>query len=147
MNRAYWLIVTFNSNSNCSYAASECFDLFETDCSKRSASQTLIMDCRVTPSREASLSRESIIHVGKSTFTRLCFWLGRLIADKSSSPTISALLSSNFLSKSLAFLDHHLGFSGSPSRNNSNIPCAIGYDSRPVLVSDFTDNKISELTL
>ena len=40
--------------------------------SRRSASQTLITDCRVTPSLLASRSGESIIQVGKSTFTRFC---------------------------------------------------------------------------
>ena len=37
--------------------------------SRRSASQTLITDCLVTPSLLASRSSESIIQVGKSTFT------------------------------------------------------------------------------
>ena len=42
-----------------------------------------MIDCRVTPRRDASLSRDSIIQVGKSTFTLFCNWLGRLIEDKS----------------------------------------------------------------
>jgi hypothetical protein len=40
------------------------------EASKRSANQTLMTDWRVTPSLLASRSKESIIHVGKSTFTR-----------------------------------------------------------------------------
>jgi hypothetical protein len=39
---------------------------------KRSAIHTFMIDCRVTPSRRASLSNDRIIHVGKSTFTRRC---------------------------------------------------------------------------
>lgn len=39
---------------------------------KRLASQPLMMDWRVPPSLSASLSKLSIIQMGKSTFTRLC---------------------------------------------------------------------------
>jgi len=41
--------------------------------SNRSASHILINDCRDTPRRCASLSNESTIQDGKSTFTRLGF--------------------------------------------------------------------------
>lgn len=40
----------------------------------RSAIQTLMIDCLVTPSLFACLSKDSIIQTGKSTFTRRC-WL------------------------------------------------------------------------
>ena len=81
--------------------------------SSRSASHTLIMDWRVTPKRLASLSRDSIIHVGKSTFTRRCSWFGLFIFDKSRSETMS-LPSSNFLSRLLAFIQFYLFKPGTP---------------------------------
>lgn len=52
-------------------------------CSRRSASQTLMMDCRVIPIFPASLSNDSIIHKGKSTFTRFCSCNTRLALDNS----------------------------------------------------------------
>ena len=41
-----------------------------------SASQTLMIDWRVTPRRDASRSSCSTIQIGKSTLTRLCSSLG-----------------------------------------------------------------------
>src|SRR5450756_2369124 len=76
-------------------------------CSSLSAIQTLMIDWRVTPSRPASRSRNSIIQTGKSTLTRRCTWLtlrafSRSRADEMSSP------SSNLRSNSLAFIDGYL---------------------------------------
>ena len=82
-------------------------DLFAADASRRSASHTLIMDCRVTPSFPASRSRDSIIHVGKSTFTRFCSRKTRLALDTSNAAVISAP-SSNCLSRVLAFIECYL---------------------------------------
>jgi len=76
----------------------------DAESSRRSASHTLMMDCRVMPSFIASRSRESIIHAGKSTLTRLCAGKGRFALDKSSAPVMSPPLS-NCLSTTSAFLE------------------------------------------
>ena len=48
------------------------------DASSRCRAISILMsDWRGTPSRDASRSSESIIHDGKSTFTRRCAWPGR----------------------------------------------------------------------
>ncbi|HLI35746.1 MAG TPA: hypothetical protein VKV80_00165 [Streptosporangiaceae bacterium] len=76
-------------------------------CSRRSAIHTLMIDWRVMPRRFASMSSDSIIHSGKSTFTRRCSSPGRRAparsrADVTSSPR------SNSRSNSSAFIDRHL---------------------------------------
>ena len=58
--------------------------------SSLSASQTLITDCLVTPSLLASRSSDSIIHKGKSTFTRLCACCTRLALDTSNEDVMSS---------------------------------------------------------
>jgi len=73
----------------------------------RSAIHTLMMDCRGTPRRFASLSKKRIIHIGKSTFTLLCSCPGLLAFDISRYLEIS-LPSSNLLSNSLAFININL---------------------------------------
>lgn len=55
----------------------------ETPRSRRSAIQTLMIDWRSTPRRRASRSSDSIIHAGKSTFTRRCSRPGGRAADMS----------------------------------------------------------------
>ena len=85
--------------------------------SSRSATQTLMMDCRGTPRRLASLSNKWTIHKGKSTFTLFCSCPGLLAFDISRYLEISSP-SSNFLSNSRAFIYLNLLFSGSSSRNN-----------------------------
>ena len=69
-----------------------CDGKLEAVASRRSASQTLITDCLVTPSLQASRSSESIIHVGKSTFTRFCSCRTRLALDRSKEAVMSKLL-------------------------------------------------------
>jgi len=57
-------------------------------CFSRSANHTLMMDCRVTPIRPASSSRDWIIHWGRSTLTLRCASAGRDSLLKSSSSII-----------------------------------------------------------
>src|SRR5512143_792688 len=65
--------------------------------SNRSATQTLMMDCRGTPRRRASLSSLWIIHKGKSTFTLFCSCPGLRAFEISRYLETSSPLS-NFLS-------------------------------------------------
>jgi len=83
--------------------------------SRRSTSQSLIIDWRVTPMRLASLSSESITQEGKSTLIRFCFWFGRLALDKSRSSIMSCLLK------------FHLFFTGAPDGNYSDGITTISY--------------------
>ena len=109
-----------------------------------SAIQTLMMDCRVTPRRLASLSKRSIIQAGKSTLTRLCSWPGLLACYKSRNFEISSP-SSNLLSNSLAFINLDLLFPRSPDRDNADLFIAIRDNRRPMIVAYFTDEQISRV--
>src|SRR5690606_34276299 len=105
-----------------------CGFLLEVPCCSLSDNHTLIIDCRVTPRRAASLSRDSIIHIGKSTLTRFCACKGLLALERSRSFEIS-LPSSNFLSRLLAFIQIYLFNSGPSDRNYSDIVISISNDS------------------
>ena len=109
-----------------------------------SAIQTLMMDCRVTPRRLASLSKRSIIHAGKSTLTRLCSLPGLLARERSRNFEISSP-PSNFLSSSLAFINLDILFPRSPDRDNADLFIAIRDNRRPMIVAYFTDEQISRL--
>src|SRR5210317_2500860 len=103
-----------------------------------------MIDWRVTPSLDASLSSDSIIQVGKSTFTLFCTWLGRLILDRSKEPVMSFPLSkseSNFL----AFIQLNFLSSRSSNRYDANVFTAVRDNSRPVLRAYFPDHQKSGL--
>ena len=117
-------------------------EAWEAVASSRSASQTLITDCRVTPSLLASRSSESIIHVGKSTFTRLCSCKTRRALDKSRE-AVRSTSSSNFFSKSLAFIQCHLFSACATNGYQSNGQTSISDDGRPVFSIYKSNHKIS----
>lgn len=71
-------------------------DLAAVLASRRSTSQTLMIDCRVTPIRAASRSRDSTTHAGKSTLIRFWSWFIRRAVERSRSPRMSSFPSSNF---------------------------------------------------
>src|SRR5271157_5513804 len=73
----------------------------------RSATHTFMIDCRGTPKRRASLSRDLIIHSGKSTLTLLIACPGLCAPENSKYLVISSPLS-NRLSKSVAFINIRL---------------------------------------
>ena len=120
--------------------ASDWIDWLEAGPRSRSASQTLMIDCRVTPRRPASRSSPSIIHVGKSTFTRLCSCIGRRAPARSSAAD-TLLPASKSRSKFLAFIQRHLVVTRPADRNNSNGIAARRDDSRPELRVDATDDQ------
>ena len=99
--------------------------------SRRSASQTLITDCRVTPSLLASRSRESIIQVGKSTFTRFCSCSTRFALDKSKE-AVRSTPSSNCCSNFLARITCHLFCTRATNGYQSYIGLTVGNDGRPM---------------
>src|SRR5690606_4811153 len=109
-------------------------------CSSRSASQTLIMDCRVTPSRPASRSRDSIIQVGKSTFTLFCSWSGRR-ALLTSRAAVMSLSSSKSASNFLAFIQCYLFRPGAANGNDTNPLATVCYDRRPVLAAQASNHQ------
>src|SRR5215471_528328 len=106
--------------------------------SSRSAIQTLIMDWRVTPSRRASRSSDSIIHTGKSTLTRRCSNPGRRIAARSRSPVTSSP-SSNFWSNSSALIQCPLLLPCPAGRDDPYPLLPVGDHRRPVPVCDLAD--------
>ena len=114
--------------------------------SRRSANQTLITDCLVTPSLLASRSRESIIQVGKSTFTRFCTCNTRLALDKSKEAVISTP-SSNCCSNFLAFIKCYL-FCACPTHGyQSDIGPSVGNNGRPMLPTNQPDHQIPRLII
>src|SRR6202046_1639780 len=112
--------------------------------SSRSAIQTLMMDWRVTPSRRASRSSDSIIHDGKSTLTRRCSSPGRRIAARSRSPVTSSP-SSNFWSNSSALIECYLLPPGTAGRDDPYLLFTVGHQHRPVLPPDLADHTPSVL--
>lgn len=124
------------------FLASAGFYLLEANCSRRSASQTLMMDWRVTPNRLASLSRDSIIHSGKSTFTLLCFCKGRRALAMSKTALTSLPLSkseSNFF----AFIQNHLFRPRPANRDDANVFAAVCDDRSSVLIFDSANDHES----
>ena len=113
-------------------------DLLTAVCSNLSASQTLIIDCLVTPTRLASLSRPSTIQAGKSTLTLFCSARGRR-AFVRSNESVMSLPSSNFRSKVLALIQCHLFFSRPSNRDQSDFTISVSNYSRPVFLVDNTD--------
>ena len=77
---------------------------FPSRCSSRSAIQTLMTDWRVTPRRLASRSSFSIIHEGKSTFTRRCSRPGRRAAGRSRAAITSSPASKRSSNSSVLIL-------------------------------------------
>ncbi len=108
-------------------------------CSNLSASQILMIDCRGTPSRLASLSRERIIQSGKSTLTLFCSFAGRPAFERSRC-LVRSFPSSNALSKSLAFIYFNLLMSCSAHRDNSYVLTTICDNSRPVVYCYLSNN-------
>src|SRR5690606_1193934 len=80
--------------------------------------------------RAASRSSDSTTQDGKSTLMRFCSWLARRAVDKSRSSMMSFSPSSNFLSKSLAFIHLYLSFSRTPYRNEPNCSVSVSDDRR-----------------
>src|ERR1700722_7048733 len=103
-----------------------------------------MMDWRVTPSRRASRSSDSIIHDGKSTLTRRCSSAGRRIAARSRSPVTSSP-SSNFRSNSSALIQCHLLLPGTARRDDPDPLLTVGHHHRPVLTVDLADHQPSWL--
>src|SRR5690554_3024053 len=99
-----------------------------------------MIDWRVTPSRPASLSKDSIIQVGKSTFTRFCSWRGRRAFERSKASVMSLPLS-NSESNFLAFIDCYLLYSRATNRDYSDVVVSRGYYSGPMLLAYTPDNK------
>ena len=120
--------------------------MLEVPCCNLSDNQTFIIDCRVTPRRAASLSRESIIHIGKSTLTLFCACKGLLALVRSKLLVIS-LPSSNFLSRLLAFIQIYLFYSRPSDRNYSNVVISISNDSGPMYWSNSPDDNKSRFIL
>lgn len=98
---------------------------------RRSEIHTLMMDCRVTPKRAASLSREWIIHAGKSTFTRRGSSFV-LLARAMSRNSKTLFPASKRASNSLAFIKFSLLTAGASDGNNADASAAPGDNRRPV---------------
>ncbi len=98
------------------------------------------MDCRVTPKRPASRSRDSIIQVGKSTFTRLVA-LDERLAWVRSRYLVRSSPCSNLWSKLFAFIESNLLYSRPANRDDPDSCPTIGDYSGPGSVSDLSDDE------
>src|SRR5208283_2525880 len=103
-----------------------------------SANQSLMSDCRVTPRRRASRSRESTIHAGKSTLTRLASVPTRRARFRSRCSVTRAPLS-NLRSNVFAFINRHLLRARTPYGNQPNIFISPRYDRGPALLAYLAD--------
>src|SRR5690606_2051830 len=90
---------------------------------------------------------DSTTQVGKSTFIRFCSWLARRAVDRSRSLMMSFLPCSNFLSKSLAFIQLYLSFARTPYRNEPDCSVAVGDDGRPMLLTNKGCDQRSRLII
>ena len=113
-------------------------------CPSRSASQRLISDCRVTPSRRASRSRESTIHAGKSTLTRFASAPMRFAFPRSSTSTTDSP-QSNFQSNVLALINCHLIVPGAPDGNQANRVATPSNCRRPKFFTDLPNQQPARL--
>ena len=96
-----------------------------------------MIDWRGTPRRRASLSRDLIIHSGKSTLTRLIPWPGLRAPENCRYFVMSSPLS-NRLSKSLAFIKLHLFLPRATHRDDPNLLLSVSDNCGPVFPVDAT---------
>jgi hypothetical protein len=103
-----------------------------------------MIDWRVTPNLDASLSKDSIIQIGKSTLTLRCDWLGRLILERSKDAEMSFSLS-NSESNFLAFIYFDLFNSGSSHGDDSYALISMGDYGGPVFIKNLPNHEIARL--